>query len=175
MGDDSKEPNVFKPEFIDSTPHAKKLEDARLAVNQGLNERCEHEVDKRTKWQDLKSLRTRYCMEKETATEKADKEFEQNQAKARKQHEEAKAKVISDISKKFEAEQIALEAGLRNLKAQTPEFIAREKTARAAFHNAEIEGAKEVTERETELENERRAKRRREAFAKAMPSNRGDR
>ena len=51
-------------------------------------------------------------MEKQTATEKADKEFEKNQAKAKKQHEEAKTKLIGGISKKFEEEQIALEAGL---------------------------------------------------------------
>ena len=174
MNDDSEEPNVFEPEFINSTPHAKKLEDARLAVNQVLHERCQHEVDKRTKWQDLKSIRTRYSMEKETATEKADKEFEEKQAKARKQHEEAKVKLIGGISKKFETEQFALEAGLRDLKAKTPAFVAEEKTARDAYHKADIEFMEATVKRKVELEAKAELKRKREV-SPVMTSVRGDR
>ena len=124
----------------------------------------------------MNSISTRYLREKETATEKADTEFEEEQAKARKQHEERKTDLLQDVFRRFEAEQIELEVGLRNLKAQTPNFIAREKTARAAFHNAEVVCAEEMTKRQIELENKRRAKRRREInLMKVMPSNRGDR
>jgi len=113
-------------------------------------------------------------MEKETAAEKADKEFEENQARARKQLEEAKVKLIGGISKKFETEHFALEAGLRILKVKTPDLVAKEKTARDAYHKADIEYMEATVKRKIELDGKGGLKRKREV-SPVMPSVRGDR
>jgi len=156
------------------TPHAKKLEDARLTVNHLVSERCAHEKDLTTQRQSLESMEDRMATEKESTIEKEDKEFEEREEAARKKHKRRKTGLINSISIRFHAEQLELDEGLRALEAKTPDLVAEEKTARDAYHKADIEYMEATVKRKIELDGKGGLKRKR-GVSPVVPSVRGDR
>jgi hypothetical protein len=145
--------------LIQVTPHAKKLEDARLALNQVITEGCTHKCEMETHKKALDMISGWITSEKETAIKKASKEFAESQAKAEEQHKEQKAVLEKEIERNYAMEKSAIDVKIRGLEFKVWDQPRREKAALRAYHTAEMECAEKMNKRKIELEMEAESKR----------------
>jgi hypothetical protein len=144
------------------TAHAKKLEDGRLAFNQVVAHRRTYESSLRTHRQALDIILDRISREKETATMRSDKNFEESQAKAKKDHAAHKAVLAYEIRNLYSREKTELEDKISKLGFDNCDESEKEEVARDAYHQADIEFMEATAKRKTELEAKGELKRKRE-------------
>ena len=90
---------------------------------------------------------------------KANQEFAESQARAKKQHKEQKAVLEKEIETSYAIEKSAIDFKIRGLKSEILDQPRREKAALKAYHTAEIECAENMNKRKIELELEAESKR----------------